>query len=386
MIKKIAILGSTGSIGKTVLQLVKKKKIEIIFLAANRNYKKLFYQAKIYNVKNLIICDLKSYKKALIYNKNKKIKIYNNFVCFKKILKGKLDYVMSSISGIDGLTPTFNIIKYTKKIAIANKESLICAWPIIKKELIRNKTQFIPVDSEHFSIWSEIKNVDTNAIKKIYITASGGPLLNYDLRQKKKIPLSKILKHPTWKMGKKITVDSATMMNKCFEVMEAKNLFDLKYNQIDILIHPQSYVHAIIVYKNGISKIVAHETTMKIPIFNTIFSNNQIYSHSNRMIDINKLNNINLKKILIAKFPIIKILKGLPTKHSFFETVVVSVNDFLVDKFLQKKIKFQDITNLSIKFINHDNFKKLKKNYPQKINDIINLNRKIKLNLNELIN
>ena len=277
MKKKIAILGSTGSIGKSLLDIIYPKEFEIIFLVAQKNYKLLFKQASKFNVKNLIITDHKSYIDAIKINNNKKIKIYNNFSDIKNIVKTKLDYVMSSISGIDGLIPTYDIIKFTKKIAIANKEAIICAWPLIIKELIKYKVEFVPVDSEHFSIWTEIKNVNKKNIKKIYLTASGGPLLGINQKTINKIDISKILKHPTWKMGKKISVDSATMMNKCFEVMEAKNIFDIDYNKIDILIHPNSYIHAIIVYKNGISKLILHETTMKIPIFNTIYSNNEIY-------------------------------------------------------------------------------------------------------------
>jgi 1-deoxy-D-xylulose-5-phosphate reductoisomerase len=380
MKNRIAILGSTGSIGKTVLDLIDKNNFKIILLSANKNYQKLLKQAKIFNVKNLVICDQESYKESLIYNKDKTIKIRNNFEQLNKIINKKLDYVMSSISGIDGLNPTFKIIKYTKKIAIANKESLICAWPIIKKELNKNKTDFIPVDSEHFSIWSEINNTDIKNIKKIYLTASGGPLLNYNFNKKKKIPRSLIFNHPTWKMGKKITVDSATMMNKCFEVMEAKNIFDLEYDKIDILTHPDSYVHSIIVYNNGISKLVTHDTTMKIPIFNSIFNNNKLYSPST-MLNLKKLNNLNLKKILSEKFPIIKILKNLPSKHSLFETVIVSVNDFFVDQFLQNKINFQDISILSVKAINDIKFNKFKKTIPKNINDVINLNHDIKYSL-----
>ena len=181
-------------------------------------------------------------------------------------------------------------------------------------------------------------------------------------------------------MGKKITVDSATMMNKCFEVMEAKNIFDLEYDKIDILTHPDSYVHSIIVYNNGISKLVTHDTTMKIPIFNSIFNNNKLYSPST-MLNLKKLNNLNLKKILSEKFPIIKILKNLPSKHSLFETVIVSVNDFFVDQFLQNKINFQDISILSVKAINDIKFNKFKKTIPKNINDVINLNHDIKYSL-----
>ena len=385
MKKKIAILGSTGSIGKSLLDIIYPKEFEIIFLVAQKNYKLLFKQATKFNVKNLIIIDHKSYIDAIKFNNNKKIKIYNNFSDIKNIVKTKLDYVMSSISGIDGLIPTYDIIKFTKKIAIANKEAIICAWPLIIKELIKYKVEFVPVDSEHFSIWTEIKNVNKKNIKKIYLTASGGPLLGINQKTINKIDISKILKHPTWKMGKKISVDSATMMNKCFEVMEAKNIFDIDYNKIDILIHPNSYIHAIIVYKNGISKLILHETTMKIPIFNTIYSNNEIYRGKNDL-NLNKLNNLKLFNIMKHNYPITKCLNFLQNKHSLFETVLVSINDILVSKFLEKKINFNKISSTFMKIIKRKEYQSYKKIYPKTILDIINLNFKIKSDLSKLLN
>ena len=163
---------------------------------------------------------------------------------------------MSAISGIDGLLPTHKIINRTKLIAIANKEAIICGWPLIKKELKKHKTEFIPVDSEHFSIFSLLNDKDKNDIEKIFITASGGPFRNLPKKKFKKVKLRDALKHPNWQMGKKITIDSATMMNKVFEVIEAKNIFNSNYNKISILIHPKSYVHAIIKFKNGLSKFL----------------------------------------------------------------------------------------------------------------------------------
>ena len=385
MKKKIAILGSTGSIGKFALELIDSKKFKIHLLTANKNYKEILKQARIFKVKNIIIKDHGSYEKSLRYNKNKNIKIYNNFLSFDKIFNKKLDYVLSSISGISGLHPTFNIIKFTKKIAIANKESLICAWPIIKKELKKNRTKFAPVDSEHFSIWSEINNIDNNKIRKIYLTASGGPLLNIKKSFFDKIDMKTILKHPTWKMGRKISVDSATMMNKCFEVMEAKNIFDLDYGKIDIIIHPNSYVHAIVVYNNGISKIITHETSMKIPIFNTIYTENEIYKKSND-INFNELNNLNFQKVMLNKFPIISILKKIPKKHSMFETVLVSINDCVVDKYLNQKISFIEISKMIIKLINSNKFKRYKNIYPSNINQIIELNKIIDAQISRMIN
>ena len=384
MKKKIAILGSTGSIGESALQLISNNNFEIVLLTAKKNYKKILKQAKIFNVKNLIITDFKYYQKSLLMNKNKQIKIYNTFDDFNKIIKKRLDYVMSSISGIDGLKPTFDIIKHTKKIAIANKESIICAWPILLNELNKNKTKFIPVDSEHFSIWSEIKNINPKKINKVYLTASGGPLLNQKIKSFKNINLKTVLNHPNWKMGKKISVDSATMMNKCFEIIEAKNIFDLNYNKLDFIIHPLSYIHAIIVYNNGISKIIAHDTTMKIPIFNTIYPNNEIYTKL-KNINFYKLNKLNFMTIKKSRFPIISFLKIMPKKFSLFETVVVSINDAIVNKFLLNKIKFADISKLFLNLIDRKEFKKYKKNLPTNIDQIIDLNNSIFNTVSNLI-
>lgn len=383
MKKKIAILGSTGSIGGTLLKLVDKNEFEIDLLTANKNYKKILVQAKKFNVKNVIISDYKSYYKAISYNKNKNLKIYNNFTLLNKILKKQLDYVMSSITGIEGLKPTFEIIKFTKRIAIANKESLICAWPLINKQLKKFNTEFIPIDSEHFTIWSEINKIDQNQIKKIYLTASGGPLLNYDLQKFNQVKVTKILNHPTWEMGKKISVDSATMMNKCYEVIEAKNIFKLTYKQIDILVHPSSYIHSIIVYKNGLSKMILHDTTMKIPIFNSLYGSKKFFKNDKKL-DIIKLNNLDFKKINLKRFPIVKLLKKMPLNHSLFETIIVSINDLLVSKFLDNKILFTDISKLVLHYLNHKRFDKFKKTAPKNISEIIKINDIVKKELSNI--
>ena len=384
MRKNIAIIGSTGSIGKTLLSLVNHKNYEIVLLAANKNYKNLLKQAVKYRVKNLIIIDPVSYAKALKFKKNKTIKIYNSFEHLNKILKKKLDYVMSSFSGINGLEPTYKLIKHTKIIAIANKESIICAWPLLKKELKKHKTKFIPVDSEHFSIWSDIKYAETKNIKKIFLTASGGPLLKLDSNQLKNINRSIVLNHPTWKMGKKISIDSATMMNKCFEVMEAKNIFEIDYKKIKILVHPSSYVHAIVQYNNGIFKLIAHDTTMKIPIFNTINSGNELYNEIS-ILNLKKLNNLDFQPIDRNKFPVLHLLKLLPNKHSMFETVIVSINDIIVQKYLDGKIQFNDISKLILKFIKSKEYQRFKYIYPKNINQIMTLKMKINHRISNII-
>ena len=386
MNKKIIILGSTGSIGKTLLKILKneKKNIKIELLTANKNYKELLKQVRLFNVKNLIVTDEKAYtkiKKKLI---KKKVKIFNSFDSLKKILNNKkIDYTMSSISGMEGLYPTLEVIKFTKKIAIANKEAIICGWSLINKELKRNKTQFIPIDSEHFSVWSLMNNAKNKDIEKIFLTASGGPFINYNLNQFKFINKKKALKHPNWKMGQKITIDSATMMNKVFEVIEAKKIFNLDYNKLDIFIHTESYVHAIVKFHNGLTKMLIHDTSMTIPIFNSLYPNfaKKIYS-KNLNLDI--INNLDFKKVNLNKFPSVKILKTLPKIDSLFETIIVTVNDNLVKQFLNDEIKFTDISKILLKILKNKDFIKYKAIIPKNINDILKLSKYVSFKMKSL--
>ena len=290
---------------------------------------------------------------------------------------------MSSITGLSGLEPTLKSIKFTKKILVANKEAIICGWNLITKELTKYKTSFIPVDSEHFSIHSLLNSVSEKEIDKIYITASGGPFLNLPKKKFNKIKIGQALKHPNWKMGKKITIDSATLMNKVFEVIEAKNIFNIEYNKISILTHPKSYLHAIIKFKNGLIKLLMHEPDMKIPIYNSIYTNslNRIYTRS---IDLKIMNNLSLKKIDLKKFPLVKILDQLPKKNSLYETILITINDYFVFKFLEKKISFKDLINLIHKFSRLKEFQKYKAIKPQNAHEIYRLRDYVSLKLSTL--
>ena len=382
--KTIAIFGATGTIGTFLINILKKdkSKFKIELLTANKNYKKLIKQIKTFNVKNVIITNEKSFLKIKKILKNKNINIYNNFNSLKKIFNGKkIDYTMSAISGFEGLKPTLDIIKYTKTIAVANKESIICGWGLIKKKMIEHNTKFIPIDSEHFSIWSLIGNIKSNNLEKIYITASGGPFRKLPLNQFRYITPQEALRHPNWSMGKKISIDSATMMNKVFEIIEAKKIFELKYNQLEVLIHPQSYLHAIVKFKNGLSKLLIHDTDMTIPIFNSVYQNYEKYIQSNSL-NIDILNNLELKKVNEKKFPVIKLINELTNKESLFETVIVSANDQLVKNFLLNKIKFMDISKLLQKIINLKEFQKLKKISPKNVEQVSKLANYVSLKVN----
>ena len=385
--KKIAIFGSTGSIGSSLLKIIKKDKkdFKIELLTANKDYKKLIKQAKFFNVKNIIINDNNSFLITTKLLKNTNIKVFENFNSLNKIfdIDKKIDYTMCAISGFQGLKPTLDIIKFTKTIAIANKESIICGWNLIQKDLKKYKTYFIPIDSEHFSIWSLLDKSKINNFEKIYITASGGPFRNLSIKKFKNISIKDALKHPNWLMGKKITIDSATMMNKVFEIIEAKKIFNLNYKQLEILIHPKSYLHAIVKFNNGLSKLLVHDTDMRVPIFNSIYYNNDKKLKSKK-IDIETLNNLDLKKVDKIKFPIIKILNNMSNKDSLFETIIVSANDKLVDLFLSGKIRFIDISNILLKICNMPQFVKFKSKKPTNIDEINNLVNYVSLKIDAM--
>ena len=386
MKKKIALLGSTGSIGKSFLNILKKdaNNCEILLLSVNSNIKELLKQLKIFTVKNIIVTNKKSYLEIKKKLKNKKINIYNNYDLLNKIFKKqKADYILNAISGLEGLNPTLKTIKFTKNIAIANKESIICGWTLIQKELKKFKVKFIPVDSEHFSIWSLIDNAKNTDVEKVFITASGGPFNKFPLNKFKEITIKKALKHPNWKMGKKISIDSATLMNKVFEIIEAKKIFNYKYSQLKILIHPNSYVHAIVKFNNGLIKMLMHDTNMRIPIFNSFYRNCE-KKISTKNIDFDILNNLNFSNVDLIKFPVVNILKKMPNKDSLFETVLVSANDKLVDLFLNKKITFNQISTLLFKIIKMKEFSKFKKLKAKNIDEIIKLNDYVSLKIENL--
>ena len=385
MKKKIIILGSTGSIGQNTLKIIRANKSDFLvhILSTNKNVDKIFNQAKEFKVKNIIITNFKKYFEAKQKFKKKGLKIYNNFDDVDKIMKKKkVYYSMIAISGLDGLKPTLKLTKYSKNLAVVNKESLICGWSLIKKNLKKYKTNFIPIDSEHFSIFS-LLNKNINHIEKVYITASGGPFINLPKKNFNKIKPKDALKHPNWRMGKKITIDSATLMNKVFEVIEAKNIFDLEYNQISILTHPKSYIHAIVKFTNGLTKILAHDPDMKIPIYNSIYLSN-IKNIKTHPLNLKILNNLELKNVDINKFPLIKLLDRLPHHPSLFETVLITINDYLVFKFLDNKINFQKLIDLISRISNFKEFQKFKKIRPKSVDDIHQLRDYVSLKLDNL--
>ena len=375
MKKLISIIGSTGSIGLTSLKIIDKKKnfFKVNLLSAKKNYIRICKQINKYKPNYFVISDEITFKKVKARYKKNKVIILNDFN-FKKKLR-KSDLTITAIPGIAGLKPTFNMIKLTNKMLIANKESIICGWDIIRKESLKFKTKIIPVDSEHFSILKLIQNHKINEIKKVYITASGGPFLNYKKHQLKKIKPSDALKHPKWKMGKKITVDSATLMNKMLELIEAQKLFQIPNKKLDILIHPNSLVHAIVELKNGLIKFLYHSTSMIIPLSNAIFEgdlNIEDFFLSKNKSSKNHIENLYFQKVKKKIFKVIK-LKNKINEYPSSSIIVNAANEIFVDQFLQKNIPFSSIFKVIMGILKHRNYKKYAIKKPRNIRQIIQI-------------
>ena len=370
MKKTISIIGSTGSIGLSSFQIIDKKinYFKINVLSANKNFKLINKQIKKYRPNFFIIRDYATFKNIKKRFKKTKTKILNDFN--KISLKKKNDITISAIPGIEGLSPTISMISSSKKILIANKESIICGWNLIKKQALKNKTKIIPVDSEHFSILKLLENHKKNQIKKFFITASGGPFLNYKKSQLNKIKPKEALKHPKWKMGKKITIDSSTLMNKIFELVEAQKLFNIPHDKIDILIHPESLIHAIVVLKNGLTKFIYHSTSMIVPLANAIFDGNldidEFYLKKKKMTDVEDLT---FKKPDKNIFPAFK-LKNQANKYPSSSIIINGANEILVDQFLLKKIPFLAIPKIIMTILNDRNYRKYAIKKPLNINQI----------------
>ena len=369
MKKLISILGSTGSVGLTTLSIIDKTKNEFYpyIFSANKNFNLICKQIKKYKPKIFVINDKNTFLKILSKYKYKKIKILNNFDSLK--IKTISDITISAIPGIAGLKPTIKMTGLSSKILLANKESIICGWDLILKKSKKYKTKLIPIDSEHFSILKLLENQKRNQIKKIYLTASGGPFLNFTSQQLKKIKPNQALRHPKWKMGKKITIDSATLMNKIFEVIEAQKLFNISNNLMDIIIHPNSLVHAIIELKNGLKKLVYHETSMIIPLANAIFDGVVDIKRFYKKKVSFKFENLIFKKVDKNIFPAINLISKM-NQFPSAPIIINAANEVLVDQFLNKKIAFLDINKIIMAIIKDSNYKKYAVKNPSNIKQI----------------
>jgi len=360
MKKKICILGSTGNIGQLTLRIVEenKKDFRVLLISANKNHRLLLSQAKKFNPKYIFSTNDHLIEKINNFCKKKRITIIKDIKFINK--KDRFDISVCAISGMAGLVPTIDIVKHSKEIAIANKESIICGWKFIKRELLKYNCKFIPLDSEHFSIYNLIQNKDKKTISEICLTASGGPFFGKKVNLKNITP-SQAIKHPKWKMGKKISVDSANLMNKVLEVFEASLLFNLPLSKFSIMIHPQSLIHSVVKYNNGLSTMMYHYNDMKIPIMNCLYKNFDFNDYLINKFSFSKNRNLELffYKVDPKKNHAIKVLNLAKKLNVNGYITINALNELLVEKFLEKKISFSDI----IYKLHHILQSKIVKNY-----------------------
>jgi len=343
--KTIAILGSTGSIGDSTLEIIKKTiEFKVELLAVNKNYLKTIIQIKFFKPSVVVVNNENVYLKIKKKYHNKSVIILNNFINIQKYIK-KIDVTVSAIPGIAGLEPTILFTKISKKILLANKEAIICGWNLIKKNSIKYNTELVPIDSEHFSIKMLLKNYLNDQIEKIYITASGGPFLKLNINKFKNIKPEDAIKHPKWNMGKKISVDSSTLMNKVLEITEALKLFPFSLQQYEIIIHPDSLIHAIIKLKNGTSVFLYHYPDMKIPIGNALFKdfNYRNFFHQKNK-TYNQIQSLIFSPIDKKRFPSVSLIPEMNGRKSS-AIIINAANEIFVDQFLKKNISFNAIVD-----------------------------------------
>lgn len=346
MKRKIVILGSTGSIGRQTLEVIQKHpaEFEVVGLSGWENIKLLKEQIITFRP-NISVVRSESLAKKLKNELNNlsKTKIYWGVEGLTRIstLEG-VNMVVIAITGIASLLPTFEAIKHGKNIALASKEAIVVAGDILTREAKAQKVTILPIDSEHSAIFQCLKNEQKGGIEKIILTASGGSLYNLTDLALKNISVEDALNHPTWKMGKKVTIDSATLMNKGLEVIEARWLFDIPPQKIEILIHPQSYVHSMVQFVDGTILAQLCEHDMRIPIQFALFYPDRVINNYNRL-DFTKIGQLTFKRPRFNKFPCIKLAYNALEVGGTMPAVLNGANEIAVNAFLNNYINITEI-------------------------------------------
>ena len=308
--KNITILGSTGSIGTQALDVVRnnRKEFNVSALTTNTNIDILYDQVLEFNPDIVVITDYDNYKefKTIIATKDIKTQVlYGEEALIDAAVYDKADIILSSIVGIAGLKPTFEAVKKGKTIALANKETMVTAGKIITEKAKESNSTIIPVDSEHSAIFQCIGE-EREYVSKIILTASGGPFRNKSLQELKNVTISDALKHPNWTMGKKITIDSATLMNKGLEVIEARWLFDIEAESIDVIVHPESIIHSMVEFIDGVILAQLGIPDMRIPIKYSLTYPERTMDYGKRL-DISEISKLSFEIPDVKRFPCLKL-------------------------------------------------------------------------------
>lgn len=370
--RTLSVFGSTGSVGKSCLEVIRslpESHFKILALVANDNYQELANQAVEFSVALVVIKNEQHYKALKELLSHTSIRVTCGEIGIQEACSLKSDLVVAAISGIAGLTSVYSAILEGSDILLANKESLVCAGNIVMSLARQKKVNIIPVDSEHNAIYQVFDKSQRESVNKIILTASGGPFRGKSKNELQNISVAEALNHPTWKMGKKITIDSATMFNKGLEVIEAYYLFDMKVEDIEVIIHPQSVIHSMVEYKDGSILAQLSQTDMKVPILNALYYPGR---YQNQPI-IERINFARIKALTFEQvdnevFPAINYAREAVEKGGAAQVIFNSSNEVLVENFLENKIRFYDIFDIVAEMLSESS---LYKQQLHTINDIM---------------
>lgn len=377
--RNISILGATGSIGTQTLDVIRqsKEELRLIAISANTSVKKVIEIIEEFNILYVAMMDKKSAEEIKKYcdDNNKNIEVYNGIEGLNKIATLKeIDIVVTSVVGMIGLEPTIKAIEAKKDIALANKETLVVAGEIVMKKAKEYNVKILPVDSEHSAIFQSLRGNDLNTLKKIILTASGGPFRGKTINELLDIKVEDALKHPKWNMGRKISIDSATLMNKGLEVIEAHWLFDCDYDNIQVVVHPQSILHSMVEYTDGsiIAQLGAQDMRLPIQYAINYTERKELVADT---IDFYNISQLTFEKPDMNTFKSLKLAYKAGKIGGLMPTILNGANEACVELFLEKKIKFLDIADTIEKCM--EVFKD-KSNEEITIENIIKLDKEVK--------
>lgn len=379
--KNISVLGSTGSIGRSSLEVIDKlsHRFKVVGLTAGRNTQLLEKQVEKFRPKIVSLERKEEAENLRRKFRGKSIKVTFAQEGAEEVASfSENDIVISAITGIDGLRPTLAAVQEGKKVALANKESMVVAGPLIQDMIRKFGAQLIPVDSEHSGVFQCLAKEEMENVKKVILTASGGPFFSKSSSEMNDITLEEALNHPRWKMGKKVTIDSATLMNKGLELIEARWLFGLEPRQLGILIHPQSIVHSLVEMSDGSVLAQLSPTDMKLPIQYALTYPEREDSLLPSL-DLSEIKALEFYEVNVEKFPIIKLARLALEEGESFPIALNAANEVVVSAFLEQRIKFMDISDVVTEIV--ENHQKRKAQSLEDIFDVDRETRRVSLDL-----
>lgn len=356
--RRIAILGSTGSIGTQTLDVIRRHPdmFEVELISARRNVDLLTKQAIEFDAANVVICEESKYKETTDALQDKGIKVWSGVDSLCELVKmSSVDIVVGAMVGFSGLRPTLAALEAGKTVALANKETLVAAGPIVIRTMLEHNAVILPVDSEHSAIFQCLLASKGNSVEKIHLTASGGPFRTWERARIAAATAQQALKHPNWNMGAKVTIDSATMMNKGFEVIEAKWLFDLNPDQINVVVHPESIIHSMVEFEDGAVIAQMGCPDMREPI-GFALSYPQRVSVGNKKLDFASMGKLSFEAPDMKKFPCLELAYDAIKRGGNVPCALNAANEVTVAAYLKGLIGFYDIARINEKCMLGMNF------------------------------